>query len=105
MGTLGCGGAGALTNPPSVGGVAAVPSNPHLKATAVAPHHLPCVPLASLLPLTHACGSAGASGTIESVTMPPAGAAPTPARPIRIVVVAALDSKDEPQDLPLAPWA
>jgi hypothetical protein len=44
-------------------------------------------------------------GTIESVTLPPAGAAPTPACPIRIVVVAALDNKDEPHDLPLAPWA
>jgi len=44
-------------------------------------------------------------GTIESVTMPPAGAAPTPACPIRIVVVAALDNKEEAQDLPLAPWA
>ena len=33
------------------------------------------------------------------------GAAPTPACPIRIVVVAALDNKDEPHDLPLAPWA
>ena len=43
--------------------------------------------------------------TIESVTLPPAGAAPTPACPIRIVVVAALDNKDEPHDLPLAPWA
>jgi hypothetical protein len=32
-------------------------------------------------------------------------AAPTPACPIRIVVVAALDNKDEPHDLPLAPWA
>ena len=44
-------------------------------------------------------------GTIESVTLPPAGAAPTPACPIRIVVVAALDNKDEPHDLPLSPWA
>ena len=43
--------------------------------------------------------------TIESVTLPPAGAAPTPACPIRIVVVAALDNKDEPHDLPLSPWA
>jgi hypothetical protein len=37
--------------------------------------------------------------------MPPAGAAPTPACPIRIVVVAALDNKEEAQDLPIAPWA
>ena len=44
-------------------------------------------------------------GTIESVTMPPAGAAPTPACPIRIVVVAALDNKEEAHDLPIAPWA
>ena len=34
-----------------------------------------------------------------------AAAAPTPACPIRIVVVAALDNKDEPHDLPIAPWA
>ena len=44
-------------------------------------------------------------GTIESVTMPPAGATPSPHCPIRIVVVAALDNKSEPLDLPLAPWA
>jgi len=44
-------------------------------------------------------------GTIESVTMPPGGAAPTPACPIRIAVVAALDNMEEAHDLPLAPWA
>jgi serine/threonine protein kinase len=43
--------------------------------------------------------------TVERVTLPPAGAAPTPDCPILIVIVAALDNKDEPQDLPLAPWA
>jgi hypothetical protein len=43
--------------------------------------------------------------TIESVTLPPAGAAPTAACPIRIVIVAAIDNKHEPADLPLAPWA
>jgi hypothetical protein len=42
---------------------------------------------------------------VESVTLPPAGAAPTPARPVQIVIVAALDNKEEPLDLPLAPWA
>ncbi len=44
-------------------------------------------------------------GTIESVTLPPAGAVPTRACPIQIVIVAALDNKEEPQDVPLAPWA
>ena len=43
--------------------------------------------------------------TVESVTLPPAGAAPTPACPILIVIVAALDNQDQPLDLPLAPWA
>ena len=43
--------------------------------------------------------------TVESVTLPPAGAAPSPACPIQIVIVAALDNKEEPLDLPLAPWA
>jgi hypothetical protein len=42
---------------------------------------------------------------IESVALPPAGAAPTPACPVQIVIVAALDNKEEPLDLPLAPWA
>ncbi len=37
--------------------------------------------------------------TIESVTLPPAGAVPTPTCLILIVIAAALDSKDEPQDL------
>ena len=43
--------------------------------------------------------------TIESVTLPPAGAAPTPHAPIRIVLVAALDNQAESKKLPLAPWA
>ena len=38
---------------------------------------------------------------IESVTLPPAGAAPTAACPIRIVIVAALDNKHESPGLPL----
>ena len=38
-----------------------------LKATAIASHHLPCVPLASLPPLTHVCGSAGASGCVYKI--------------------------------------
>jgi hypothetical protein len=43
--------------------------------------------------------------TIESVTLPPAGAAPTPHFPIRIVLMAALDNQAESKLLPLAPWA
>jgi hypothetical protein len=43
--------------------------------------------------------------TIESVTLPPAGAAPTPHAPIRIVLVAALDNQAESKKLPIAPWA
>ena len=43
--------------------------------------------------------------TIESVTPPPGGAVPTAACPYRIVIVAAVDNKEEPQELPLAPWA
>jgi hypothetical protein len=42
---------------------------------------------------------------VESVTLPPGGAQPTAANPIRIVIVAALDNKGHPPDLPLAPWA
>ena len=43
--------------------------------------------------------------TIESVTLPPGGAAPDAACPTRIVIVAAVDNMTEPRDLPLAPWA
>jgi hypothetical protein len=43
--------------------------------------------------------------TVESVTLPPAGAAPTPLCPIRITIAAAVDNKGLPHDLPLAPWA
>jgi hypothetical protein len=43
--------------------------------------------------------------TMESVTLPSGGAAPTAACPTRIVIVAALDNKDEPHDVPLAPWS
>jgi hypothetical protein len=43
--------------------------------------------------------------TIESVTLPPAGAAPTPQVPIQIVLTAALDNQPESKQLPLAPWA
>jgi hypothetical protein len=43
--------------------------------------------------------------TIESVTLPPAGAAPTPQVPIQIVLTAALDNQAESKLLPLAPWA
>ncbi len=43
--------------------------------------------------------------TVESVTLPPAGAGPSPSHPIQFVIVAALDNKEEPHDLPLAPWA
>ena len=43
--------------------------------------------------------------TVESVTPPPAGVLPSAACPYRIVVVAAVDNKDEPYELPLAPWA
>ena len=43
--------------------------------------------------------------TIESVTLPPAGAAPTIHVPIKIVLTAALDNKAESKQLPLSPWA
>jgi hypothetical protein len=43
--------------------------------------------------------------TIESVKLPPAGAAPTPHCPIEIVLVAALDNQIESKLLPLAPWS
>ena len=43
--------------------------------------------------------------TVESVALPLGGAAPTTACPIQITIIAALDNKDEPLDLVLAPWA
>jgi hypothetical protein len=43
--------------------------------------------------------------TIESVTLPPAGADPTIHVPIRIELTAALDNRPESKQLPLAPWA
>ncbi len=43
--------------------------------------------------------------TIESVTLQPAGTAPTAACPARIVIVAELDNKHEPPKQLLAPWA
>ena len=43
--------------------------------------------------------------TVESVSLPSGGGHASAANPIRIVIVAALDNKPEPPDLPLAPWA
>ncbi len=43
--------------------------------------------------------------TAESGTPLPGGAAPSAARPYRIVIVAAVDNLDEQRELPLAPWA
>jgi hypothetical protein len=43
--------------------------------------------------------------TVESETPPPGGAAPSAARPYRIVIVAAVNNLDEPRELPMAPWA
>jgi hypothetical protein len=37
------------------------------KAVAVPSHHLPSVPMASLPPLTHACGEPGASGSVFKI--------------------------------------
>jgi tRNA A-37 threonylcarbamoyl transferase component Bud32 len=43
------------------------PYDTHLKATTVFSQHLPSVPLTSLPPLTHVCGSPGASGIVFKI--------------------------------------
>jgi hypothetical protein len=41
--------------------------------------------------------------TVVSVTFPASGK-PTASNPIVIVLQAAIDNKEEPEDLPLSPW-